>query len=80
MQSIATPNMNVDYTCTACGFEFEIQAILNGSNFSPDFCRKCSKEVDSDLVADLAEAAVCDAQHAAGDRARLVRQDRQAGL
>jgi len=72
--------MNVDYTCKACGFEFEIQAIPNASDFSPDFCRKCSTAVDGDLLASLAEAAVFDAQHAAGDRARSVKQDRQAGL
>jgi DNA-directed RNA polymerase subunit RPC12/RpoP len=72
--------MTITYKCKGCGFEFEIQAVLNGSDFSPDFCRKCSREVDSDLVADLAEAAIFDAQHAAGDRARSVKQDRQAGL
>jgi DNA-directed RNA polymerase subunit RPC12/RpoP len=72
--------MNVDYTCKACGFEFEIQVTPNASDFTPDFCLKCSTEVDGDLLASLAEAAVFDAQHAAGDRARLVRQDRKMGL
>jgi rubredoxin len=72
--------MNVDYTCKSCGFEFEIQVTPNDSDFAPDFCRKCSREVDGDLVADLAKAAIFDTQHAAGDRARSVKQDRQSGL
>ena len=72
--------MNIDYACRRCGLEFEIQVTPNGSDFTPDFCRKCSQEVDIELVLDLVEAALFDHQHAAGDRARALKQDRKAGL